>query len=63
MPPPYIFREVAFDWFTGPLRVQKQKPSTTVLEFFDELVFGPELDIIDEQNNMHSSFAGLYEFE
>ena len=63
MPPPYIFREVAFDWFTGPLRVQKQKPSTTILKFLYELVFCPELNIIDEQDNMHPSFTGLYEFE
>lgn len=63
VPSPYIFRKISFYRIAGKLRIQKQESSSTILKLFDQFFFSPELHIVNEENNMNSSFAGLNQFK
>ena len=63
MSSPNISIQVTLDWFSSPLRVQQQKPSSNILKSIYQLILCPKLHIINKQHHIHSPFAGLYQFK
>ena len=62
MPSPDVSVHVFFEGLVFPLWIEDTKSATIGLEFVDELLFGPELHIINKHNHMNSSFECLNEF-
>lgn len=63
VPPPDIPVQVPLDRLTLPLRIQQKKAASAVLEAVDQLLLGPKLHIVDEENYIDSSLAGLDQLE
>ena len=56
---PDVLIEVPLDAFVFELRVKDLEGAPFTLKLLDELLLGPELYIVDEQDNMNSPFLCL----
>ena len=59
MTPPHVAVDVVFDGLLAPLRVQQDEVPSVLLELLDQLVLGPVLHVVCEEDHMDASLGGL----